>query len=280
MRPDSLGIIGLGAIGGSIALEAAKADVARITGFAATPADGAAALKAGAVTALAQDAKGVVRAAEFVVLAVPPLAALKLLNDLAPELKATNAWCTDTASVKAPIVQLAQRLGLARFAGSHPLAGTHRSGFAAARVSMFDHGIVYVSAAEGGDWPAREVAHFWESVCGASPVTIDAARHDEMLAWTSHLPQSVASALAVALQRCTPPSATFGSGATDTTRLAASSAEMWRDILLLNRAAVLQSLEGMEDALGGLRRALETSDPVALTAWLERGGAWRRRLGQ
>ena len=279
MRPDSLGIIGLGAIGGSVALAAAKAGVPRIVGYAATPADGAAALKAGALTELATDAKRVAQSADFLVLAVPPVAGLALLKDLAPILKARNTWCTDTASVKQPYVELAKRLGLLRFAGSHPFAGTHRTGFGAARVDMFAQAIVYVCAGKGGDEAGAEVAHFWEDICGAAPVMIDAARHDHVLAWTSHLPQATASALGVALQQGAPKAAAFGTGAVDTTRLAASSPEMWRDILLLNRAAVLESLDGVEAALGGLRRALETGDHAALAAWLEQGANWRRRLG-
>jgi prephenate dehydrogenase len=280
VRPDTLGIIGLGAIGGSVAIAAARARIPRIVGYAATPAHGAAALKAGAITELATGATRVAEAADLLVLATPPVAGLELLAELAPVLTRRNIWCTDTASVKLPYKELAQRLGLARFAGSHPFAGTHRTGFAAARLGMFERAVVYVCGAKTGDEAAVEVAHFWEDVCGAAPVVIDAERHDRVLAWTSHLPQATASALAIALARQAPRGATFGTGAADTTRLAASSGEMWRDVLLLNRAALLETLDGLETALGDLRRALETADHRALATWLEEGAAWRRRIDQ
>ena len=278
MRPDSLGIIGLGAIGGSVALDAARAGVPRIVGFAALPADGAAALKAGAVTELAPDPVRLASACDFLVIATPPVAGLSLLTELAPALKRRNAWCTDTASVKHPYKELAERLGLSRFAGSHPFAGTHHVGFGAARANLFRGAVVYVCASNGGDEAGAEVAHFWEDVCGAQTVMIEAERHDRALAWTSHLPQAAASALAMALARKAPRGATFGTGAADTTRLAASSSEMWRDILLLNRAAMLESIDGLETALGSLRRALETGDHKALTAWLDEGAVWRRGI--
>jgi prephenate dehydrogenase len=111
-------------------------------------------------------------------------------------------------------------------------------------------------------------------------VTLDPRAHDQLLAWTSHLPQAAASALAVALARAGPSGVTYGTGARDTTRLAASSVEMWRDILLLNREAVLAAMDGLEDQLGGLRQALASANVAALTQWLEAGAAWRRGLGE
>ena len=86
-----------------------------------------------------------------------------------------------------------------QFAGSHPLAGTHVSGFAASDGSLFEGALVYVIPVDGGEHAHDEVVHFWKDVMGAHPVTIEAEQHDQLLAWTSHLPQSVASALAVAV---------------------------------------------------------------------------------
>jgi prephenate dehydrogenase len=143
---------------------------------------------------------------------------------------------------------------------------------------MLRTAIVYVTPAGGGDDAAREFADFWATVYGAGPVLIEAPAHDRVVAWTSHLPQAVASALAAAFVRAGPSGVTYGTGARDTTRLAASNAEMWRDILLLNREAVLEALDGMEDELGELRRTLAGGDDAGLARWLERGGAWRRGL--
>jgi len=130
--------------------------------------------------------------------------------------------------VKRAIVARAHELGARpRFAGGHPLAGTHAHGFAAARVDLFKGAIVYITATRDGSGAAREVSHFWESVLEAHPVLIDAAQHDHQVALTSHLPQAVASLLATASPtarrparhsvpgHATPPPRRFRAGALD-----------------------------------------------------------------
>lgn len=279
MRPDTLGIVGLGAIGGSVAWRARQAGVSRIVGYSPVPAESVAALKAGAITDIADRPEGAVRGADLVVLAAPPLATLELLAGLRQALLEGPQWCTDVTSVKQPVVERARALGLGfRFAGSHPLAGTHESGFGAARASLLDGAVVYVCPVPGGERAAAEIADFWSAVCRVDPVVVDAALHDRVVAWTSHLPQAAASALAAALAKGGPPAARYGSGARDTTRLAASNPALWHDILLLNRGALLEALEALETELGSLRRALASADGPALLAWLERGRAFRRRL--
>lgn len=279
MYPERLGVIGLGAIGGSVAWQATERGVRRVVGYAADPRDAAAALKAGAVRDVVRNAEAVAQAADLVVLAAPPGAVLELLRELAAGLRDGGPLVTDVASVKTAIVAEAERLGLAeRFAGAHPLAGTHRRGFAGARPDLFAGAVVYVTPLAGGATAGDEVADFWERVLGAHPVTVEATRHDAMLAWTSHLPQAVASALAATLAAHGPPGVTYGSGAASTTRLAASSADVWTDVLLLNRAPVLEALRGFGASVEALRAALERGERAALREWLERGGEWRRRL--
>lgn len=279
MRPDALGVIGLGAIGGSVAWRAAQSGVPRIIGYSPVPAEGVAALKAGAITEIASRPQRVVQRADLVVLAAPPGATLNLLQELRHDLLQRGRYCTDVTSVKHPVVALAQRLELAGvFAGSHPLAGTHESGFAAAKPSLLTGAIVYVTPLAGGERAGQEVADFWAEVCGAAPVVWDAVEHDRVLAWTSHLPQAVASALAAALAKSGPKAVTLGPGARDTTRLAASDPRLWHDVLLLNRHALLGALDAVEGELGQLRHALTTGNGAELLAWLEAARAWRRRV--
>jgi prephenate dehydrogenase len=281
MRPETLGVIGLGAIGGSVAWQATRARVPRVLGYSPVPAEGVAAVKEGAVTEVVPTVQRLVRQADFVVIAAPPAASMAQLRTIAPELRSRRIICTDVSSIKGPIVRLAESLDLAaQFAGSHPLAGTHRSGFAAARPDLLNRALVYVTPLAKGHAVGREVADFWAGVIGAAPVTMDAASHDAILAWTSHLPQVAASALAAALAQSGPQGVTYGAGARDGTRLAASSVEMWRDVLLLNRRAVLRAIDGFEDSLGSLRRALATGDAGALADWLATAASWRRRLGE
>lgn len=281
MRPESLGVIGLGAIGGSVAWQSALAGVRRVIGYSPLPAEAVAAAKAGAITEVATTVRQVSRHADLIVIAAPPAATMEQLAVIAPDVAARGIFCTDVSSVKAPVVARAVQLGIGRrFAGSHPLAGTHKTGFEAAQATRFSGALVYVTPGPDGEEAAREIADFWKGVLRANPVMLDAEAHDRLLAWTSHLPQAAASALAAALARSGPAGVTYGSGARDTTRLAGSSVEMWRDILLLNREALLAALEGLEDELGNLRRALAAGDAARLTLWLEQGASWRRGLGE
>ena len=277
MRPTRLGIIGLGAIGGSLALQAKRAGVPTVLGWSPEPAERAAAVRQGAIDDAPPRAAEVARAVELLVLAAPPAANLALLGSLKPHIGA-GALVTDVGSVKRAIVARADGLGLGRrFAGGHPLAGTHAHGFAAARVDLFKGAVVYITATRDGDDAAREVSHFWESVLDAHTVRIDAAQHDRQLALTSHLPQAIASLLANVFALAAPRGATFGPGARDATRLAASEPALWTEIFLMNRDELLPALRSLEEPLGELERALETGDAQAVTAWLSRAAQWRRQ---
>jgi prephenate dehydrogenase len=269
-------VIGLGAIGGSIARQAKRAGLAAVLGWSPDPAERAAAAREAAVDDAPAHALDVARAADLLILAGPPAANLELLDALAPQLRA-GSLATDVSSVKRPIVQRAAAAQLGdRFAGSHPLAGTHRHGFAASRAELFRGAVVYVTPVAGGDAVAREIAHFWHSVLDAQPVVIDAAVHDAQVALASHLPQAVASLLARVLADRLPPGATLGPGARDVTRLAASEPRLWTEIFLMNRDVLLPELRGLREPLAELERALEAGDPAAVAAWLERGARWRR----
>ena len=278
MRPTRLGIIGLGAIGGSLARQAKRAGVPKVLGWSPLSSERAAAASQGALDDAPATAREVAHAVDLLVLAAPPAANLDLLASLAPHLQ-NGALVTDVGSVKRGIVAKAEGLGLGpRFVGSHPLAGTHRRGFEASRADLFTGAVVYVTATAGGEGAAREIAHFWETVCDAHVVMVDAERHDAQLAVTSHVPQVVASVLGNYLARRAPPGAGLGPGARDTTRLAASDAALWTEILLLNRDVLLPALRALEEPLGEIERALEAGDATALKAWLATASDWRRGL--
>jgi cyclohexadieny/prephenate dehydrogenase len=277
VRPTTLGVIGLGAIGGSVAREAKRAGLS-VTGWSPDPAERRAALAQGALDDAPAQAAEVARAAELLILAALPAANLELLTKLGPCLSAT-ALATDVGSVKRSIVARAEALGLAaRFAGSHPFAGTQAHGFDASRAGLFTGAVVYVTPTRSGAAAAREIAHFWESVCGARAVAMDATAHDTQIAVTSHLPQVIASLLGRYLAEHVPRGAALGPGAKDTTRLAASEPGLWTEILLMNRDMLLPTLRALEEPLGELERALESGDARGVSAWLDRGARWRRSL--
>ena len=280
MRPSSLAVIGLGAIGGSLAWQARLAGIGRVVGYSSSRGDGVAALRASAVSEVADSPVRAVRGAELVVLAVPPGPTLDLIGRLASSLE-PGAILTDVCSVKAPVMARAADCGLGdRFAGSHPLAGTHDSGFLAARPDRLLGCVVYVceSASTEGARAARGVMRFWEEVFEAQPILISAEAHDRQLAWTSHLPQAVAYALAKSLADRRLGGVSYGTGARDTTRLAASSPDMWLDILLQNRDSLVEALSSVEGRVGDLRRLIEAGDRTGLEHYLETAREFRRGL--
>ena len=280
MRPSSLAVIGLGAIGGSVAWQSRLAGIGRVVGYSPSRAEGVAALKASAISEIADTPAKAVRGADLVVLAVPPGPTLDLIGRLAGSLE-QGATLTDVCSVKAPVMTRAASCGIGdRFAGSHPLAGTHDSGFGAARPDRLRGCVVYVceSASPEGPRAARGVMRFWEEVLESDPILIDAAAHDRQLAWTSHLPQAVAYALAKALADRGWGGVSYGTGARDTTRLAGSSPEMWLDIMLQNRDPLMEALSSVESGVATLRHLIETGDRQGLARYLEIAREFRRGI--
>jgi prephenate dehydrogenase len=277
VKPETLAVLGLGAIGGSVAWQARLAGVPRVIGFAPDAADGALALKSAALTDLADTPARAVREADLVILAAPPGATLELLGRIGAWLP-PRALVTDVTSVKVAIMAAAAAAGLSdRFAGSHPLAGTHLSGFSAARPDLFRGAVVYVTPAAGGDpRPLREIMDFWSGTLGAEPVQMEAVAHDQQLAWTSHLPQAAASALAATLARCQ--GVSFGTGARDTTRLAGSSAALWTELFRMNRGEITTALQSLETELARLRGLITAADAAPLRDFLERARAFRQGL--
>lgn len=211
MLPQTLGMIGLGAVGGSVAWDAAQSGVSRVVGYSRSPRDGVAAVKAGAVTELMHDAAAVVQTADLVVFATPPRDTLALLESLGPAMRERRVFATDVTSIKGTVMRVAQAQALHDvFAGSHPLLRTPETGFSGARFNQLKGAVVYVTPLAGGGEAGREIEDFWSRAVGALPVTIDADRHDAMVAWTGHLPHVVAAALAVALAKHGPAGVTQG----------------------------------------------------------------------
>ena len=280
LRPERLGIIGLGAIGGSVAWAATRAGVPRVVGYAAALEDGSEAQRAGAVTSIAASPGEVVAEADLVVLAAPPRANLSLLDQLQEVLREAAVPVTDVTSVQLPFLDKARDLGLGgHVVASHPFCGTHESGFSAADPAMLDQAVVYVSDIGAGDETKELVTGLWRFV-GASPITVDPTWHDQVVAWTSHLPQAISTVLAITLGSDAPTDGTFGLGALDTTRLAASSVEMWTDLMSLNQEQILRALESFERHLELMKGSLQRGNTAEIATWLEKGVEFRKGLSQ
>ncbi len=281
MKPDTLGIVGLGALGGSVAWQAAQAGVKRVIGYSPVPKEGFAAVKVGAVTEIAASIERVVELSELVVLALPPLTTLEMLERLASNIVDRPGYCTDVSRVKGPVVERATALKLDRhFAGSHPLVSSRHAGFAAARPDMLTGQLVYVTPLPGGEVAAAEISDFWRRVIGAEPVTLDAEMHDSTLAWTSHLPQIVASALAVTLAKHGPKGVTYGSSALAVTQRAIGNTDMWTEIVMMNKGKILAALDAAMSETQRLLVDIEAGETERIREWLELGYQWRERQGE
>jgi prephenate dehydrogenase len=264
----SVAVIGLGLIGGSLARDLAAHGV-RVLGYDRDPATLRAAQDEGVVhTALTPSLEEVAEC-DALVLAVPVTAAGDLLERAAPHCAHVDL-VTDTGSTKRSISERAQALGLGgSFVGAHPLAGDHRSGWSAARAGLFDNATVYLCPGDDSSVAAMGLVHELWTVVGASTVTISASAHDELLAWTSHLPQATSTALWRALLDAGVSADDLGPGGRDMTRLAASNAEMWTAIALDNAQHLRVALEQLQHELAALHHALQRGDASAVRAFFE-----------
>jgi len=249
-------VVGVGLIGGSWALALRRAGFAgEIVGFETPSAAGAAAALVDRVESHVPVA-GDVRDGDLVVIATPVGAAAELLRREARSWPA-GAVVTDVGSTKREVCDAAAGLA-ADFVGGHPMAGSERSGAAAARADLFD-GAPYFLCAPAGS--ARDRVASVAASLGARPVFATAEKHDVAVAFSSHLPQMLSVALVDALDG---EEVVAGPGLADMTRLAASPWSVWRDILMSNRHNVGAALDRMALRLERARAALAAGDERAL----------------
>lgn len=280
---DRVAVIGTGLIGGSFAAALRKRRLAgRVVGHA--PDDAAAALAAGLVDEVAPTVAAAVGGADLVVLAAPVSVNAGLLPAVAQALGA-GALVTDVSSVKGPIVAAARAaLGAAaaRFVGSHPIAGSERSGPAAADAALFAGRTVVLSPVpETAPQTLARVDALWRAL-GATTLTLEAAEHDRIYALVSHWPHAVAFALAGQLAAALPPGggdALAGAGLRDMTRIAASSPGLWADILLQNAEQALAAADGFRREAARIEAAIRDGDRDALVALIAAAAQWRGALG-
>jgi prephenate dehydrogenase len=284
-RLDTLVVIGVGLIGASFALALRRQGaVRRVIGVGRTRANLDAARAIGAIDeacTLDQDWRAAIDTADVIMLATPVGQYAALFAAIAPRLSAA-AIVTDAGSTKQDVVAAAQAtLGaaLSRFVPGHPIAGSERTGAAAADPALYEGREVILTplAITDADAQAR-VAALWEAT-GARVTTLTPEAHDRLLATVSHLPHLVAFALMDHLARRDDPAALLahaGSGLRDATRIAGSSPPMWRDIALANRAALQDELSRFRVVLDELGAMLARGDGAALLALFERSAALRR----
>jgi len=278
-------IVGVGLIGGSIglALRSRAANV-RVVGCGSRPATLQQALQVGALSEVETDLARAVRDADLVVVCAPVGHIVAEVRKLAP-LCRPGTLITDAGSTKVDIVAGLQSASAhdltwpaeVRFIGSHPLAGNEKKGPQHSRAELFEGRTVVVTPTDQTRAEdCQRIVDFW-TLLGARVVPMSAEDHDYALAATSHLPHLAASAIAAS----TPEQylTLTASGWQDTTRIAAGDPELWRQIMLGNRANLLESLDRLTALLAQWRTALVAEDGAELQRLLTEAKRIRDAVG-
>ncbi|MDB6168881.1 MAG: Prephenate dehydrogenase [Verrucomicrobia bacterium] len=276
--PVHLTILAPGLLGGSVARAARTHGTAsRIVLWARRPEVRLKLREQPWCDAVADTPEEAVRGADLVVIAAPVDRIVPLVQQIAPRI-ADGAIVTDVGSVKGEIARLghATLRERAHFIGSHPMAGSEKTGWEHSSAELFSRRTCFVTPLAESSEPAVEtVVRFWRGL-GGEPVTISPDQHDEIVAHISHLPQLLASGLCAFLARKNPAWRNFaGGGLRDTTRIAASDPPLWRTILDQNRDEVLRALREYQDELQLLHAAISNRDWLEVVSHLERGKAYR-----
>lgn len=285
--PDSLRTIalgGVGLVGGSLGLSIkSRAPRTRVVAFGRTEATLKRAREIGAIDEFFLEPGEAVAEADLVILAPPVRTIPGILERIAGSLK-PNVLVTDAGSTKSWITAAAERVlpSAVRFVGSHPMAGSEKSGIEFADAGLFEQAVVVVTPSLLSDEAALiSMKNFWRAL-GAVPLTLSAETHDRIVASISHLPHVVAAALVNVVARRARKEGRYwdlaAGGFRDTTRIAASHPRVWTDICLTNREMILEILDEFRDDLESFRDVLEETDEEGLKRFFKESSEARKAV--
>jgi prephenate dehydrogenase len=260
-----VGVIGLGLIGGSLALAIKRLQPpVSVIGIDIDPVTLERAKACGAVDVASPDLR-ILHEADLVILATPIRAILEMLSSLR-EIVSPDTIVTDTGSTKHSICQSAKTYLPHSFVGGHPMAGSEQQGFAGAHPFMFENALYVLTPLEETHVCARKLALLLERL-GAQVLLLEAALHDRLVATISHLPQLIAVALAALGAEKSSANGLYrdlaAGGFRDLTRIASSPFQIWSDILATNAREIDPVLDRFINLLAELRVALTQDDQIA-----------------
>ncbi|MCV6636373.1 prephenate dehydrogenase/arogenate dehydrogenase family protein [Candidatus Albibeggiatoa sp. nov. NOAA] len=281
MLIQRLTIIGVGLIGGSLALSLKRKQACgEIIGCGRSVDNLQKAIELNIIDQYSTDLAQSVQNADMVMVAVPLSMMAQVFQTIEPHLS-ENTVITDGGSAKACVIEDArQYLGdkYPNFVAGHPIAGTEKSGAAAAFPELYDNRrVILTPTEETNPYAYDKVKKMWE-LAGANVVDMDIKTHDEVLAATSHVPHVLAYSLVDTLACMNEHVAIFenaAGGFRDFTRIASSNPKMWHDICLANRTAVLEVLAGFNKDLEILTKAIEQEDSETIMKVFTRAKAER-----
>jgi len=283
---DRLVVIGVGLIGGSVAAALRRAGkVRRVIGVGRGRVNIARALELGVIDDAVEDIAAAVKGADAVLIAVPVQQNQRVLGALAGDL-APGTLVTDAGSTKQDFVAAVRRIvprHLASVVPGHPIAGAELTGVDAASAILFDDRNVVLTPLQENEMAVVDRVEAMWKACGARVSRMTPERHDRVFSAVSHLPHMLAYTLVHMIATRPDAEALFGfaaGGFRDFTRIAGSSAEMWRDIALANREALLADIEVYQQQLAELARRLRQADGAEIERIFEAArsarNAWMR----
>jgi prephenate dehydrogenase len=285
MHLKKISLIGAGLLGGSLGLAIRQRKLAAtVHAYVRRPESVDECQRLGVADLATQNMEEAVEGADLVVLCTP----LSQMRDLTLEMRPflpPGVVVTDVGSVKTGVAQELEPLLMevkAGFVGSHPMAGSEKAGLAAARADLFDNAICLVTPTpQSPAWAVGAVQDFWKAL-GGCPVRMTPEMHDDLVSRSSHLPHVVAAELANYVLSPAHPreqAMVCANGFRDTTRIAASSPKMWRDVALANRRNLSRVLGVFIEDLQEFQLALEREDAVAIEEFFtkarQRREKWR-----
>ncbi|TVP77038.1 MAG: prephenate dehydrogenase/arogenate dehydrogenase family protein [Puniceicoccaceae bacterium] len=214
---------------------------------------------------------------DLVIICTPVETIVPLLKEIEPALT-PNTLITDVGSTKATICRAAQHFDV-HFIGSHPMAGSERTGMAHARANLFESAACILTPLEDvSTAQLTRLRQLWEAI-GMRVAVSTPEKHDEIVAHISHLPHLLASSLCAYLAKKEPAWKDLaGGGLRDTTRVAAGDPTLWQQILEQNREEVLSAIQGFQNELDSLKTALHQNKTSDLLSKLEQGKQFRDSL--
>jgi prephenate dehydrogenase len=273
----TIGVVGAGLIGGSIALGAQKA------GFSVVVHDrhnSAAGLKLAPATRWALTIKEVALASDLIFIATPISATVAAAEALSIHVR-PDTIVSEVASAKQEVApELSRVLALrCKYIPTHPMAGSERSGWEAAHAELFEGAVTVVCDDFCADPNAAAIMRdFWKRL-GSTTITLDIITHDQLVAVVSHLPHLLASVLVTDIAESFEPAfQVAGRGFRDLTRIASGSPDLWTEILLANRRELLNHLQRFRDRLDEAIQLLQTNDAKSLQALLNAAKRNRDKL--
>lgn len=278
---NSVAILGLGLMGSSLGLALKQRGFSgEIRAYARREETRASALELGVADAVFADPLDAVRGADIIVVCVPIRTIPSLVKQCLAGLK-PGAVVTDVGSTKAELLDAMRAVMVgsnAAFVGSHPIAGSEKTGVEAGCADLYEGRLTVVTpSADGSSSALKLVCNLWE-MTGSTIRLMGGAEHDAMMARTSHLPHLVASALVQTVARKKDRPSFCGTGFMDTTRVASGSSVVWRDIVATNCEPIIEEVEALRRELGVLIDLLKEDDSDRIETWLKEAALKRNKI--